>query len=579
MKRGLYITAGVLAGLLLAWAGLERYYSARIFPGVVAAGVPVGGLKTGDAARKIAAASQNLTPPQLTLKAGDKTLTLAASELGWQPDAQATAERALAVGRHGFSERIAAMRGQVQIPLIPKVDQTALKNRLEGVARSLQYAPKNAALRLEGEQFLVSADKPGLRFDIAGALQVFSQQPDETTLELFPRSVPAKVLASTLQPLADEANNLLRPITLTYLEPQVGGGGQVKTRTLSKAEVAGLLTVRDRVSADSRAVARVVARLGAAYDRPSVNARYVLDPQNQLQVKAHQDGWKMDSAQARKMLLEAIFKPETAEISLPVVAKPAPVQAADLPPVDKLQLLAEATTAYAGSAPDRVANIHAAARNLDGYIVPAGRVFDFNTGIGNISPENGFKEALVISGGRTVKGVGGGVCQVSTTTFRALYKAGLPVVERNQHAYRVRWYDPIVGFDAAVYQPYLNLRMMNDTPGPVVVRTIPTPTTLTVRLFGIPDGRKVAISDPTILSTTPHPPAQYVVEPTLKKGQVVQVDWAVDGMRTRITRTVTSASGESKTDVLNSNFKPWRAVYQVGPGTELGSRGTALASR
>jgi hypothetical protein len=89
----------------------------------------------------------------------------------------------------------------------------------------------------------------------------------------------------------------------------------------------------------------------------------------------------------------------------------------------------------------------------------------------------------------------------------------------------------------------------------------------------------VTVSDPVILSTTPHPPAQYVVEPTLRRGQVVQVDWAVDGMRTRITRTVTSPSGERTTDVLNSDFKPWRAVYQVGPGTELGSRAGVLASR
>ncbi|MER3553972.1 MAG: hypothetical protein C4331_06380 [Meiothermus sp.] len=579
MRRGILITAGVLAGLLLGWAGLERYYAGRIFPGVVAAGVPVGGLVPGDAAKKIASATANLTPPQLTLRAGDKTLTLAASELGWQPDPQATAERALAVGRKSFAERIAAMRGQVQLPLIPKVDAAALKSRLEAVAKSLQYTPKDAVLSLRGDTFVVSPDKPGLQFDIAGALQSFSQQPNETTLELLPHSVPAKVLASTLQPLADEANSLLRPITLTYLEPQVAGGGQVRTRVLSRAEVAGLLTVKSSVSADSKAVARTIARIATAFDRPTVNARYVLDGQNQLQVKAHQDGWKMNAPQAQKMLTEALFKPSTAEISLPVVAKPASVQEADLPSVDNLQLLAEATTTYAGSKPERVANVHAAAHNLDGYIVPAGQVFDFNAAIGAISPENGFKEALVISNGRTLKGVGGGVCQVSTTTFRALYQAGLPVIERNQHAYRVHWYDPIVGFDAAVYQPYLNMRMMNDTPGPIVVRTVPTPTTLTVRLYGIPDGRQVTVSDPTILSTTPHPPAKYVVEPTLRKGQVVQVDWAVDGMRTRITRTVTSATGESKTDVLNSNFKPWQAIYQIGPGTELGSRGTALASR
>lgn len=573
------MTAAGAVGLLLGWAGLERYYAGHVVPGVVAAGVPVGGLTLDQAAQKIATATANLTPPQLTLKAGDKTLRLSAAELGWRPDPRATAERALAAGQGGLAGKIAALRGQVEVPLIPQVDTAALQARLEAVAKSLARPPQNASLAFKGEAFVVSPDQPGLEFDTATALHTFAQAPTQTTLELLPRPVPAKVLASTLQPLADQANALLRPLTLTYLEPQVAGGGQIHTRTLSKAEIAGLLMLKGGVNADPKAVARLVARVGSSFDRAPENARYVLDSENKLQVKPHQDGWKMNALEARKLLGAALFQPTTTQLDLPVVAKPAQVQESSLPPVDQLQLLAEATTTYAGSKPDRVANVHAAAHNLDGYVVPAGGTFDFNAAIGTISPENGFKEALVISGGRTVKGVGGGVCQVSTTTFRALYKAGLPVVERNQHAYRVHWYDPIVGFDAAVYQPYLNLRMKNDTPGPLVVRTIPTPTTLTVRLYGIPDGRQVTVSDPVILSTTPHPPAQYVVEPTLRRGQVVQVDWAVDGMRTRITRTVTSPSGERTTDVLNSDFKPWRAVYQVGPGTELGSRAGVLASR
>lgn len=565
-------------GLLLGWAGLERYYQSHIFAGVVAAGVVVGNLSLSEVAQKIASATQTLTPPQLTLKAGNQTFSLPASELGWQPDPEATAQRALKIGQQGLAQRIAALKGQVRLPLIPKVNPVALEKYLTQTAKTLQRTPQNATLAFKNGSFVVSPDQAGVQFDIAAALQTFSRSPSETTLELLPRSVPAKVQASSLQPLAEQANRLLRSITLIYVEPQVVGGAKVQSRVLSRAEVAGLLTLKDGVSPDPKAIAQMVARIGAAFDQPPANARYVWSSQNKLQVKAHQDGWKMNQPQAQKLLEAALFKPQMAQLDLPVVAKPAQVQQADLPAVDNLQLLAEATTTFAGSAPERVANVYAAAHNLDGYTVPAGGVFDFNAAVGDISAENGFKEALVISGGRTVKGVGGGVCQVSTTTFRALYRAGLPVVERNQHAYRVHWYDPIVGFDAAVYQPYLNMRMQNDTPGPIVVRTLPTPTSLTVRLYGIPDGRQVKISDTEVLSTTPHPPAQYVVEPTLAPGQIKQVDWAVDGMRTRITRSVTSASGENKVDVLNSDFKPWRAVYQVGPGTPIAGLG-GMASR
>lgn len=565
MKRGLLLAAGVLTGAILGWAIFERYHQTRIFPGISAASVPVGSLTLDQATQKIASATQSLTPPQLTLKAGDKTLSVSAAKLGWQPDPQATAQRAFEVGRHSWSERFAAWQGKVQLPLIPKVDQAALKAELETLAHSLEYAPKNASISFKNGQFVVEPDRAGLKLDIQGALEVFSQHPDQTTLELMPQSIAAQTPAAVLQPVADRANSLIRPLTLSYTSP----AGKSSLHSLSEAQVAQLLSVKDEVRVNPQAMAKVLAQVARAYDLLPVDARYVLGQDGQLSVRPEVAGWKMNQDQALKLLETELLKPHISQVALPVVSKPALVQAANLPKADDLQLLAEATTTYAGSIPERVANVFAAAKNLDGYIVPAGGIFNFNQAIGNITPENGFKEALVISGGRTIKGVGGGVCQVSTTTFRALYRAGLPVIERNQHAYRVHWYDPIVGFDAAVYQPYLNMRMHNDTPGPIVVRTFPTRTTLTVRLYGIPDGRVVQISNPVILSRTPHPPAQYVYEPSLRRGQVKQVDWAVDGMRTRITRTVVKPSGQTSVHTLSSNFKPWRAVYQVGPGTPL----------
>jgi vancomycin resistance protein YoaR len=369
-----------------------------------------------------------------------------------------------------------------------------------------------------------------------------------------------------LEPVAQRANELLRPITLVYSEPRQAGGGQVHRRTLKVREVATLLSVQEEVRVNPAALNKILAQM-ARHDRLPVDARYVLNPQGQLVVRPEVAGWKMNHPETRKQLELALLRPDLIEFALTVVPKAAQVRAADLPRAEDLRLLAEATTYYGGSSEERIANVHAAARNLDGYVVPAGGVFDFNNAIGNISPENGFKEALVISDGRTIKGVGGGVCQVSTTAFRSLYQAGLPILERHPHAYRVRWYDPLVGYDAAVYQPYLNLRATNDTPGPLVVRTAFTRSTLTVRLYGIPDGRQVLVSKPTILSRTPHPPPQYIVDASLRPGQVKQVDWATDGFRTRITRTITRQDGRVEVDQLYSNFRPWRAVYQMGPQT------------
>lgn len=577
MRRGLLIGLGIFTGLVLGWAGFERYHHNRVFAGVEAAGVAVGSLTLEEATAKIAAATQNITPPRLTLIAGNKTLEVPASELGWQPDPRATALRAFAVGRTRLSERFAALRGRVKVPLVPSIDAAILEKRLKTMASGLEYPPTNARVVFQNGQYVVVPEKTGLKLDIQSAVEVYLQHPERPALEVFPQPLTPSLTAAMLEPVARRANELLRPLTLIYSEPPPVGSGKAHKRTLTVAEVASLLSVQEEVRVNRKALGKVLAQMAARHDRLPQNARYLLNPQGQLTVRPEVPGWKMNQPETLKRLEIALLRPDLSEFRLSVVPKAAQARAADLPRPEHLQLLAEATTHYGGSSPERIANVHAAARNLDGYVVPASGVFNFNEAIGSISPENGFKEALVISEGRTIKGVGGGVCQVSTTAFRALYQAGLPILERNQHAYRVRWYDPIVGYDAAVYQPYLNLRATNDTPGPLVVRTTFTQSSLTVQLYGIPDGRKVAVSKPTILSRTPHPPPQYIVDPSLRPGEVKQVDWAVDGLRTRITRTITHPDGQVKVDELHSNFRPWRAVYQVGPQTPI--PGDELASR
>jgi len=575
MRRRLLVGLGMFTGLVLGWAGFERYHHNRVMVGVEAAGVVVGSLTLEEATAKIAAATQNLTPPRLTLKAGGKTLEVPASELGWQPDPRATALRAFAVGRGRWSERLAALRGKVKVPLVPRIDAATLEKRLQAIAGSLEYPPRNARVVFQKGRYVIIPEKAGLKFDTHGAIETYLKHPDETVLEFLPRSLAPSLTAAMLEPVVRKANQLLRPITLVYAEPRPGS--RAHRHTLQIDEVAALLRVGEEIRVDTDALSKTLARIAARYDRLPQNARYVLSYQGELVVRPEVDGWKMNQPESRKRLEAALLRPDLSEFSLTVVPKAAQVRADSLPKADELQLLAQATTHYGGSSPERIANVHAAARNLDGYVVPAGGVFNFNESIGEISPENGFKEALVISEGRTVKGVGGGVCQVSTTAFRALYQAGLPILERHQHAYRVRWYDPIVGYDAAVYQPYLNLRAINDTPGPLVVRTTFTRSSLTVQLYGIPDGRQVVVSPPTILSRTPHPPPQYIVDSNLQTGQVKQVDWAVDGFRTRITRTITYPDGQVKVEALHSNFRPWRAVYQVGPQTPI--PGDATTSR
>ena len=560
MNRSVLLSLTGIAALGLGWGGFELYSASRILPGVQAAGMAVGGLTVADASAKLGAA--RMKAPVVRVSAGAQSINVNATELGWRADYSATAQAAYNVGRDGnLLENIAKrFAGGKVVPLTAKVDPKTFQNRLETLAKPFEVAPKSAVIVLIEGKYVVRNDMTGRGLDFSSAVTKFSQNPSLTSLELRMINIPAATKRADLEPLAAQANAMLRPLTLQYMPL---GAKQVLARTLTTTEVADLFFVQKQgLTVDDKAVAGVLRRISSAFDQSPSSARYVRVA-GQLTKRASRNGYELDVAAAQKLVSGAVLRPETISIALPVtVSKP---KISNLPSVSSLKLIATGYTSFYGSSRARVANVSIAAGKLDGYVVPVGEQFSFNDAVGEISSETGFVEGLVISAGRTVAGVGGGVCQASTTTFNALYKAGLPVIERNQHSYKVSYYNDVAGRDAAVYYGSLDLRMHNDTPGPLIVRASTKGSTMTVQVYGVPDGRKVNLSAPRTLSRTPAPPAVTEFNATLPAGVRTQVDWAVEGSLVTAARTVTRAGGASQTDVLTTRYRPWRAVYQVGP--------------
>ena len=560
MNRSVLLPLTGIAALGLGWGGFEAYHAQRILPGVQAAGLAVGGLTVPEASAKLEASRTKA--PVVRVTAGQQSVNVNATELGWRADYSATAQAAYNVGREGnlfenITKRFASSKA---VPLTAKVDPKTFQRRLETLAKPFEVTPKSAAIVLIDGKYIVRNDVTGRGLDFSSAVGKFAQNPSLTNLELRMIDIPAVTKRADLEPLAAQANAMLRPLTLQYTPL---GAKQVLARTLTTTEVADLFFVQKQgLTVDDKAVAGVLRRISSAFDQSPSSARYVRVA-GQLTKRASRDGYALDAAAAQKLVSSAVLRPETISIALPVsVSKP---KISNLPSVSSLKLIATGYTSFYGSSRARVANVSIAAGKLDGYVVPVGEQFSFNDAVGEISSETGFVEGLVISAGRTVAGVGGGVCQASTTTFNALYKAGLPVIERNQHSYKVGYYNDVAGRDAAVYYGSLDLRMQNDTPGPLIVRASTKGSTMTVQVYGVPDGRKVNLSAPRTLSRTPAPPAVTEFNATLPAGVRTQVDWAVEGSLVTAARTVTRAGGGSQTDVLTTRYRPWRAVYQVGP--------------
>jgi vancomycin resistance protein YoaR len=559
-RRVIWPIAGV-AALGAAWGGFELYHSNRALPGVVAAGIPIGGLTLPEAVAKLRSAK--LEPPVIAVKAGQQTIKVLAPELGWRADFEGTVKTAMEIGRNSDFITNVSKRfdGNKTADLQAKVDPKTFRNRLDALAKPFEIPAQNAALVLASGQYTIRADKTGRGIDFENAVKAFQTNPLLRNLELTVTDLPAAIKQADLEELKTQANAVLRPLKLIYPAPT---GKAPLSKTLQQNEVANLFFVEQRgLRIDEKAVGETLRGISNSFDRDARDARYVR--QGGAFVKREsRDGYAMDIATAKKELRTAILESNTAEVKLPVVITPAKITSASIPDPKSLTLLGSSTTRYYGSSFERVTNAAIAAAKLDGYVVPAGETFSFNEAVGEISRATGFVEGLIISGGRTAKGVGGGVCQASTTAFAALYRAGLPVVERNQHSYKVRWYDDVLGLDAAVYYPNLDLRMKNDTPGPLLVRSTSKGATMTVQLYGVSDGRKVGVSRPRILSRTPHPPARTVFNGSLPFGARKQVDYAVDGYRVTVGRSISKPSG-ANSETLFTNYRPWRAIYEVGP--------------
>ncbi|CAN5116189.1 hypothetical protein BH11PAT1_BH11PAT1_0310 [soil metagenome] len=232
------------------------------------------------------------------------------------------------------------------------------------------------------------------------------------------------------------------------------------------------------------------------------------------------------------------------------------------------ELVGRGTSLFAGSIENRIYNLTLATSRLNGLLIKPNETFSFVKAVGDISGLSGYKQAYVIQNGKTVLGDGGGVCQVSTTLFRAVLNAGLPVVERNPHAYRVHYYEEDLGpgIDAAIYTPSVDLKFKNDTGHYLLIQSFVNPgdLQLTFELYGTTDGKVTEIGKPIITSQSPAPEPVYQDDPTLPKGVTKQVDFAASGAKVYFTRTVKKNGKTLIDEKFYSTYRPWQAIFLRG---------------
>jgi vancomycin resistance protein YoaR len=367
------------------------------------------------------------------------------------------------------------------------------------------------------------------------------------------------------KPIAKPAEVKPLEVALDTSEPEIRGGelNDVRIVRVWKMPLESVKVSRQFAKISS-GIETELKRAISSIKRSAVDALWSLEGSTKQWVAKQQSAWTVDETQTRANVLEAVkFNKSLAKIALKRTLPTRNVQ--DWYAKGIRYHFGGGESSFRGSPTFRVKNIIAGSSQIDNTYLGAGEVFDFNARV-KISAALGFVDGYIISGGTLAKDIGGGICQVSTTVWRAAYNAGLLIVQRNNHSYRVHYYDP-PGFEATVFSPYKNLKFKNDTGAPMFIQMTwyTRSGRLTLDFFGAKPDRRVSITDPYIYNVRPPAGPRYQADPNVRLGRVRRIDSPERGMSVRINRVVTYDDGRKVSDTTRSTYVPWGAIYAVNP--------------
>jgi vancomycin resistance protein YoaR len=586
----------LFAGIVLMWTIIYQLsFAGRIFPGVSVAGVDLSGLSRGEAALKLSQTLSYASTGKILFRDGEKVWVASPVELGMVFDPTASADAAYAHGREGgvfgaLSSQIRARGLGADVPPVILFDQRVAYAYLQNIAVQVNQPVAEAVLRVDGTNVISEPGRMGRALNLDATLIYLGAQ-----LQSFRDGEVPLVIAETAPLMLDvsaqaEQARVMLSQSFTMTLPNTAGGGPGPW-TFEVPVLANMLTItfaadangapQAQVGLDEKELRKSLGDLKVIVDRQPSDARFVFNDSNgQIEaISSSAVGRAMDVEASIDAVNAALQRGEHSVNLVVAEQQPAVSDQAFGADLGIVELVATQTTYFYGSSEARIQNIVTASAQYHGLLIAPGETFSMGSVLGDVSLENGYAEALIIYGGRTIKGVGGGVCQVSTTLFRTVFFAGFPIVERYSHAYRVPYYEmdasghvdgQFAGMDATVYFPLVDFKFQNDTPHWMLMETYVDvgARTLTWKIYSTSDGRSVTWETTGPQNVVAPPETVFEENPELDANEIKQVDYAAEGADVTVTRTVWRGGLVYFTDQIQTHYEPWAAVCQFGPGSD-----------
>ena len=580
---GLLATIGLALTLVLVT--VRATHEGRVFPAVIVGDVPVGGMPYDAAAAAINNRADAIEASSVTFTHGDKSWGSTLRDIGVSIDENRALASVAAYGREDSAfdrlrsaTRLARSGGQLSMPLA--LDFRQLDRWFDQIDHDLGTPPHNASIEVQGADVVIVPEADGMvvdrdraRAEIAASLQ---------DLEPLNAELPVETKIATVRAVDLEPARTLLLRAMSHPIQVTNGGG---LWTLPATDIAQFLQ-QDVVPTQGGAPAITLgldrakladwleARLGQQIETEPVDAKLGWDGQKVVAVDPSVDGVRLDATKLAKEV-EGQFFGDGGSIPAPLTFVKPTIDSKNLGALGITTLLGTGQSNYSGSADGRAHNVEVGAALLNGTLVPPWGEFSFNGAIGLIDEEKGFVEAQVIDGESIGKDIGGGICQVSTTMFRAAYLAGLPITEWWPHRFRIPFYEydgweP--GLDASILQPsddpstWADFKFENPSDSWMLIESWTDGVHVVVNIYGADLGYQVESIGPTWGDKSQMLPPKEVVDDKLDPGTVLMTQSGGIGEELSQYRVVRDRDGKLLWErSFYTKYFPRGEIWKVSP--------------
>lgn len=589
--------AAVIAVLVIAGVGESAASWGRIHPGVSVAGVKIGGMTQAAAKQRLEKSFNTRLQDPVTVTYSADSWVLSPEQVGLDFDVNGAVASAYSVGRSNNWLKALGDRSiawTVGRKVVPRAifDDDAAGVAFQPISEKTDIEPVDASVNRDGTVFTALDGKDGVRLDSESLQRLISSAVLSTDGSITAPVVtePMDVTKSEAEKACEVARQMVSaPVTITF---------QTRTWEFGPEQIASWISFQrsdettiaprsmtDTSSSDISLVpvltpvkvgAGVLPVLGAGIGRPAVDARFETG-NGSVSIIPSQEGIGPDLVNLSADLMTTLVDSASARrVELRTTSTQPALTTDSARAMGIKDRLSKYTTEYAASNRPRVNNIHLLGDSLNGKLVAPGATFSFNGAIGERTAAKGYKEAPAIVGGKLVPQLGGGICQVGTTLFNAIFDSGLAVVERHNHSQYISHYPK--GRDATVSWGGPDLKFKNDTDHWVLIAVSYTSSSITIALYGTDPGYKVTSATGDWYDVRPFP-IQEVKDPMLALGSRVVDESGQAGRSIKVTRTVTKNGEVIRNDTFTSKYRAVTQVVRVGTKAPTASKTTTTVPK